>query len=521
MMWRPTTFLAALAAAILSVSWSAPPATAETEPALQHPDQQAQARAKLEALETKFGKTPNILIMLVDDLGWGDPGIYGGGVMSGAPTPNIDSLAEGGLMLTSAYAQPTCSPTRATLMTGRLPIRHGIYRPPMYSEKGGLVGEITAAELLHKAGYHTALVGKWHLGESEAQQPQNVGYDEYFGFLGVCDIYTEWRDPYFNPEVVYSPERTAMIKAAPYSKHLVKAKRGGKLEQLEEITIPVLANVDQQFADYTVEFLQRMAKDKQPFYLIHAFSKVHFDNYPAKGYHGKSPGKYPYKDGVVEVDDIVGRIVKALHDNGLAENTLVFFTSDNGPEEDMYPDTGYTPFRGGKGSTWEGGVRVPGIFSWPGVIKAGRESDGLFDLADMFNTSLALAGVRDAIPADRYIDGVDQTSFLLAGDGISNRRSIFYYLNDKLAAVRWNEYKAHRYIVEVGNGQYEAMGSMQNATIQQAAKSIFYNLYVDPKERQAVTIRKLWLAPILQGEMARHKATLMRYPPKKPQVTLE
>lgn len=511
----------ALVIAFLLILYAIAPTLAETEPAIPHPQQQEEAAKKLKALEQKLGKRPNILIMIVDDMGWGDPGVYGGGLMAGAPTPNIDRMAHGGLMLTSAYAQPTCSPTRATMMTGRLPIRHGIYRPPMYSEKGGLVGEVTAAQILRESGYHTALVGKWHLGESESQQPQNVGYDEYFGFLGVCDIYTEWRDPYFNPEVVYSPERTAMIKMAPFSKHLVKAKRGEKLEELKEITIPVLANIDQDFTDYTVDFLKRMADGDKPFYLIHAFSKVHFDNYPADGYHGKSPAKYPYKDGIVEVDDIVGRIIKTLNDTGLAENTLVFFTSDNGPEEDMYPDCGFTPFRGGKGSTWEGGMRVPGIVYWPGTVKPGRVSDGLFDLADLFNTSLSLADAEDKIPADRYIDGVDQTSFLLADKGASNRRSVFYYLNEKLAAVRWAEYKAHAYIVEVGNGEYEAMGSMQNATIQQAAKSIFYNLYMDPKERTAVTIRKLYLAPILQGEMARHKMSLMKYPPKKPQVTIE
>ncbi len=516
-----TGVLPVLATAGLLEALAASPATAETEPAIPHPEQKKQAEKKLEALEREFGKKPNILIFLVDDMGWGDPGVYGGGHMSGAPTPNIDRLARSGLMLTSTYAQPTCSPTRATLMTGRLPIRHGIYRPPMYSEKGGIVDEITSAQILREAGYTTALTGKWHLGESEVQQPQNMGYDEFYGFLGVCNIYTEWRDPYFNPEVAYSKERTAMIKNAPFSKHVVSAKRGEKLQKIKEITIPVLANLDQDLAGQTEKFIRNMAKSEKPFYLIHAFSKVHFDNYPADGYHGKSPAKHPYKDGVVEVDDIVGRIVSVLRETGQAENTLVFFTSDNGPEEDTWPDTGYTPFRGGKGSTWEGGMRVPGIVYWPGTIKAGRVSDGLFDLADLFNTAIALAGAEDKIPTDRYIDGVDQTSFLLADDGESNRKSVFYYLNEKLAAVRWNEYKAHAYIVEVGNGEYEAMGSMQNATIQQAAKAIFYNLYTDPKERSAVTIRKLWLAPILQGEMARHKMTLMKYPPKKPQVTLE
>ncbi len=513
-------FVSALAAAYV-VLFFLRPAMAETEPAIPHPQQQAEAEKKLDALEKKFGKKPNVLILIVDDMGWGDPGCYGGGAMAGAPTPNTDRLAREGLMLTSTYAQPTCSPTRATMMTGRLPIRHGIYRPPMYSEKGGLVGEVTAAQVLRDAGYVTALVGKWHLGEAEDQQPQNVGYDEFYGFLGVSNIYTEWRDPYFNPEIVYSPQRTAMLEQAPFSKHLVQAKREEKLQPLKEITIPVLANLDQDFANYTDDFLRRMAKSDKPFYLIHAFSKVHFDNYPAEGYHGKSPAKHPYKDGVIEVDDIVGRIIGTLHETGLAENTLVFFTSDNGPEEDTWPDTGYTPFRGGKGSTWEGGMRVPGVAYWPGTIKGGRVSDGLFDLADLFNTSLAFAGAEDRMPTDRYIDGVDQTSFLLADEGESNRRIVLYYLNEYPAAIRWGEYKAHTYIVEVGNGEYEAMGSMQNATVQKAGKAIIYNLYMDPKERSAVTIRKLWLAPLLQNEMVRHKMSLIKYPPKKPQVTIE
>lgn len=235
---RPTTrnrMLPTLALAILLILSTIAPAMAETEPAVPHPQQQKEAEEKLRNLEKKFGKKPNILVFLVDDMGWGDPGVYGGGHMSGAPTPSIDRLARSGLMLTSTYAQPTCSPTRATMMTGRLPIRHGIYRPPMYSEKGGLVGEITAAQLLRKAGYVTALTGKWHLGEAEAQQPQNMGYNEFYGFLGVCNIYTEWRDPYFNPEVVYSKERTAAIQRAPFSKHVVQAKRGEKLQKIKGV----------------------------------------------------------------------------------------------------------------------------------------------------------------------------------------------------------------------------------------------------------------------------------------------
>lgn len=147
--------------------------------------------------------------------------------------------------------------------------------------------------------------------------------------------------------------------------------------------------------------------------------RVHNDSYPAEGYAGKSPAGFPYKDAILEVDDIVARLIDVLEETGELENTFIFLTSDNGANEDLFPDNGFQPWRGGKGTTWEGGVRVPGIAYWPGMIAPGRQSDGLFDLTDFFNTSLALAGVSDSIPSERFIDGIDQSSFLLADDGKS------------------------------------------------------------------------------------------------------
>jgi arylsulfatase len=224
-------------------------------------------------------------------MGWGDPGVYGGGHAIGAPTPNIDGLARDGLMLTSTYSQPSCSPTRATLMTGRLPPRHGIVFPPSVYQGGLPVDEITSAKILSESGYVTQLVGKWHLGEKTESQPQNLGYDDFFGFLGVCDQYTAWRDANLNPEFVYNPERTEILKKPPFNNYLVHAKKGKKLEKIKEITIPVLADIDQDFADYSDRFIRNMSKSDKPFYLIHSFSKVHSENYPAKGYKGKSPSK--------------------------------------------------------------------------------------------------------------------------------------------------------------------------------------------------------------------------------------
>jgi hypothetical protein len=215
------------------------------EPAFVHTEQVALARRKLDEHVARRGKRPNILIFLMDDVGWGDFGCYGGGVAVGAPTPNFDRLAAQGLRLTSCYSEPTCSPSRATLMTGRVPHRHGLHRPPMYGEPGGLQGEITLPQLLSDAGYVTQAVGKWHIGENLPSQPQNVGFDDFYGFLSVSDMYTEWRDPHYFPEIVYSAARSDWIRNMPFNKCFVHATRGKEAVNVEEVTIPVLSQLDE------------------------------------------------------------------------------------------------------------------------------------------------------------------------------------------------------------------------------------------------------------------------------------
>jgi arylsulfatase len=217
------------------------------EPAFSHPAQAAQAARKLAELERRTGRKPNILIVLMDDVGWGDFGCYGGGEMAGAPTPHIDRLARDGLLLTSCYSEPSCTPSRASLMTGRLPMRHGLLVPPMYGapEASGR-GHPAAAPL--RRGHVTQAVGKWHMGENAASQPQR-GFDDFYGFLSVSDMYSEWRDPHFFPEVVYSDERTEWIKNEPFNRCFVHGTRGGAVENVEEVTIPVLALLDDKWAE--------------------------------------------------------------------------------------------------------------------------------------------------------------------------------------------------------------------------------------------------------------------------------
>ncbi len=484
------------------------------EPAFQHVDDIAAAEQKIAAYSARHGgRKPNVLVVLMDDVGWGDFGCYGGGVAVGAPTPHIDRLATAGLRLTSCYSEPSCTPSRASLLTGRLPMRHGLQRPPMYGEKGGLQGEITLAELLSAAGYVTQAVGKWHLGENVESQAQHVGFDDFYGFLSVSDMYTEWRDPYFFPEIVYSEERTRWVENQPFNKCFVHATRGAALENVEEVTIPVLSRLDDMWAGYSIEFLRRMAGAGKPWFLYHCTRGAHFDNYPHERFLGKSPAKHPYKDTLIELDDIVGRLVEALRATGQLEHTLVFVSSDNGPEMETWPDAAYSPFRCAKGSTWEGGQRVPGILTWPGTIEPGRASDGIFSQMDLFPTVLGLAGAGDKVPEDRYIDGVDQSSFLLAPDGASNRKYLYYWLGRTFSALRVGEYKFMMASISDDDRDVLNPGGFTGVS-QKYPYGRLYNLYLDPKETRSYLIRKLAYLESFQEGARSHLATFKKYPPK-------
>ncbi|MFL9485127.1 arylsulfatase [Chitinophagaceae bacterium LWZ2-11] len=481
------------------------------EPAIPHLTQDKEMRDKMSQLKKK----PNILILLIDDMGYGDIGVFGGGYTIGAPTPNMDKLAHEGLQLTSTYAQPTCTPSRAALMTGRIPARSGLTRPTLTGEIPKVnpwASENTTAKILSQNGYKTAISGKWHLGETKGSMPNDVGYDEWLGFAAVQSEYAQFVNEWLYPDLINKPDRLAAMRQL-VNQNVVAGKRGEDNKAVAPITnIEELAKVDQIFADYSEDFIKRSVKEDKPFYLIHSFSKVHNDNYVSKGYKGKSPAAFPYKDAVVEVDDIVGRLMALLKDLNIDDNTFVFLTSDNGPNEDVWPDAGYTPFRGGKGTTWEGGVRVPGIAYWKGMIKPGRISDGLFDLCDLFNTSLSLGGAVDKIPSSNYIDGIDQASFLLSDTGHSNRNAVFMYSETKFMAIRWQEYKLHMNVFVTSAPRK----NLDQSTIQSIGMSPWvYNLYVDPKEQLSSGHRFFeWGIPGMMGLISAHLATYQKYPMK-------
>jgi arylsulfatase A-like enzyme len=497
-----------------------PTKTAENmEPVIVRPKQDAESRQKLSALEKRFGKKPNILIFLLDDVGWMDPGFNGGGEAVGNPTPTMDRLAHAGLILTSSYSTPSCTPTRATIHLGQNPLHHGLLRPPMYGEPGGLDGAVTVASVLGKLGYVTQGVGKWHMGENEGSLPQNVGYDDFYGFLGVSDMYTEWRDIYFNPEIALSPSRFAMMKKLPFNHnnvHCVKGKKG--VENVYEINLGTIGNLDQDWADYSEKFIRKMAKSDKPWFLYHATRACHFDNYPNEKYAGKSPARTVFSDAMVESDEILDRLVRTLEETGQLENTMIIFTSDNGPEGEV-PPHGRSPFRGHKGSSWEGGVRVPTFVYWKGVISP-RKSDGLFDLADLFNTCISVAGAPGAevakyVPKDRYVDGIDQVSFLVADNGLSNRRSRIYTLNEYFSGVRIDEFKLIG-TVELEKALFPRgyQAGFSGAIVTQTGGATMVNLYTDPQEDVNMGIRHIPATVVLGAEMSRYAEVLKRFPPR-------
>lgn len=493
------------------------------EPAIPHPDRDEAAESKLSALTAKTGRQPNIIIFLVDDMGWGDPGCFGGGSAIGAPTPNIDRLAASGMRLTSAYSQPSCTPTRAAMLTGRLPQRSGLTRPTATGEaSSGMAGEVTIARLLGEAGYVTGITGKWHLGEDEGQWPTDVGFDEYFGNLAANTSFHDFRDPEFSPELVYNPERVAAMERLHFIRTTVKGWKDGRREYGDEITLETEPLLEMQYLAWSQDFMQRAVEADSPFFLYHAMNRVHNKNYPNPDFRGASPAAIPYKDSMVEVDYVLGEIVNTVRELGQEENTLIVFSHDNGPEEDVLvggaftSDSGHTPFRGAKGTTWEGGVRVATIAAWPGTIEAGRVSDGLFDLMDAYNTFARIGGV-EALPTDRYIDGIDQTGWLLAeGDDRqeSNREAVYCWMGQEFYATRWREFKRFEQIItvgmDVGPSTHGGVTNGLRNTTSEPSYGWYFNIWSDPKER--APIFRTWLAAPLIELTTRHKMTFLLYP---------
>lgn len=378
---------------------------------------------------------PNVIIIFADDLGYGDLGCYGNPSIR---TPQLDRMAAGGQRWTSFYvAANVCTPSRAGLLTGRWPVRSGMTsdRRLVLTARaaGGLPDtEITLAELLRQQGYATGAIGKWHLGQQARYLPTSRGFGEFFG------------TPYSNDEAVSPAWKKDFTRRDYWNNPLFYTPRSEYwdiplLRNETELERPVeQSTLTQRYTEEAVQFVERHAG--QPFFLYLAPNMPHVPLFASEGFRGRSP-RGIYGDTVEELDAMVGRLLETVRRLGLEQNTLVIFSSDNGPWL-IFGEHGGSAgaLRDGKGTTWEGGHRVPAIFWWPGRIKAGGSVGDIGTTLDVFTTVARLAGA--ALPADRVIDGIDLRAPLF-GEGPSPRQSMLYFRGTKIYAIRQGQYKAH------------------------------------------------------------------------------
>lgn len=386
---------------------------------------------------------PNIVLINVDDLGYADISPFGGKV----PTPNLDRMTKEGMKLTSHYAAPVCSPSRAAMMTGCYPKR--VLPIPGVLFPAGAVGlnpaEITLAEVLKQSGYSTACIGKWHLGDQPEFLPMAQGFDHYFGIPYSNDMGPRSEGSKSNPDKPIPPEKDVASKGVD-----PKAFGGDEtgLKDASQPPLPLLedGNVVErvkaaQQHTFTKRYTERAVKyirdhQSEPFFLYLPHNAVHFPLYPHPDFMGKS-GVSLQKDWVMEVDASTGAILDVLRELKLDANTLVIFTSDNGGPVNNGADN--TPLRGAKGSTFEGGMRVCTIAWWPGKVAAGSQTTAITAHMDWLPTFASLAGTK--APAGRKLDGMDLSPLLLGQNGASGHDVFYYYRGFDLEAVRSGPWK--------------------------------------------------------------------------------
>jgi len=486
---------------------------------------------------------PNILLIVSDDTGYGDLGPYGGGEGRGMPTPNIDRMADEGITLFSFYAQPSCTPGRAAMQTGRIPNRSGMTTVAFQGQGGGLPeAEWTLASILKKADYQTYFTGKWHLGEADYALPNAHGYDEmkYVGLYHL-NAYT-YADPTWFPDM--APDLRAFFKKV--TKGSLSARAGEKAKEDFAINGQYVDEPDASTSEYpngvvgipyfdgyvekaALEFLETASKSDRPFFINVNFMKVHQPNLPAPEFEHESLSKSKYADSIVELDTRIGRIMDKLRELGLDGNTLVFYTTDNGAWQDVYPDAGYTPFRGTKGTVREGGNRVPAIAVWPGKIEPGSKNHDILGGLDLMATFAAAAGV--ALPKkDRdgeaiIFDSIDMTPSL-TGTGRSERDAWFYFTENELSpgAARVGNYKA---VFNLRGDDGQATGGLavdsnlgwKGAEKYTATVPQVFDLWADPQERYDIFMNnyteRTWTLVTINQAIAEKMKTYIEYPPRK------
>jgi arylsulfatase A-like enzyme len=348
----------------------------------------AVAFARAQTSQSKGATPPNIVFILMDNLGYGELGVYGGGITRGAPTPRIDQLAAEGTRLTNFNVEAQCTPSRSAIMTGRFAIRSGTYTIPIGGGLDGLTQwEVTIAELLSSVGYATGAFGKWHLGSTDGRLPNDQGFDEWYGIPRTTD------------EAFWPSEPTAKAANAE-PEQIMTGRKGEKSRAIGIYDLTQRQLIDTEITRRAIDFMKRSVSAGKPFYAYVPFTLVHFPTLPSPAFTGKT-GFGDFPDSLAEMDAHVGEILDAIDNLGIRENTIVIFTSDNGPEA-TWPWQGSSGlWRGYYFTHMEGSLRVPFIIRWPGRIPAGRVSNEIVHEVDTFTTLAAIAGA--SIPRDRPI----------------------------------------------------------------------------------------------------------------------
>jgi len=481
------------------------------------------------------GQKPNILVIFGDDIGWSNVSAYNMGMM-GSRTPNIDRIAQEGAIFTDYYGQQSSTAGRAAFITGQHPFRTGLLKVGVPGAEIGLQPEDpTIADLLKNHGYATGQYGKNHFGDRNKFLPTVHGFDEFFGNLYHLNAEEEPEDPQYPkmPEFKqrFGPRGALRCKAAEQDDPTVDPRFGKVGKQTIEDTGPItrkrMETVEEEFLASSLEFMERAVRDNKPFFIWHNSTRMHVWTRLSPKYEN-STGYGLYADGMKELDDVVGALLQKIDDLGIANNTIVIFSTDNGAEKITWPDGGATPFRGEKGSTWEGGMRVPCVVRWPGLIKPGTIINGIMSHEDWTPTLLAAAGEPDVKEKllegyaangktfKVHLDGYDQRQ-LLAGAGPSMRQEIFYFDdNGSLNAVRVRDWKAHFFLpgdwFQGGEPVYQSFPKIVNLRMDPFEDHVLFS--ESPMAARWMT-DKFWAFVPMQGVVGMFLQTFKEYPQRQ------
>ncbi len=442
---------------------------------------------------------PNIVIVFMDNFGWGEPGFNGGGITRGAQTPQLDKLANEGFRLTNFNVEVQCTPSRSALMTGRYAIRSGNGTVPLGEGAYGLVQwEVTMAEMLSNAGYATGMYGKWHLGRTDGRFPTDQGFDEWYGIPNTTDESAWTSLEEFN---------TSGLEAG----YVLESKKGEVPKRVRVYDLDYRPLIDRDLTDKAMKFMEKSVKADKPFLVYLPYTATHFPTMPHPDFKGKT-GNGAWADLLSQIDTYTGELLEKIEDLGVAENTIFIFTADNGPEALDFGSTNLTvetavngsagPWRGTLFTGFEGALRVPFVIRWPEKIEAGTSSDEIVHAMDLFPTIAKLTGGE--VPTDRIIDGVDMSEFFLGKQENSGRDGFVVYMGNDIFGVKWKNWKLH----------FKEQTAWNSSMVSYTMPRV-YNLYTDPQEKNNVLFPHTWVPRLALEQLTEHITSLKQSPPIK------